>query len=40
VKDKDKATRLVPAIRALLIDLILGYTPADESADAKNSASG
>lgn len=29
--------RLKPALRAVLIDLILGYAGADEEADAKNS---
>lgn len=36
LKDREKVTRLKPAIRGYLTDLILGYTPADEAQDAKN----
>ncbi len=35
-KEKDRVARLKPAIRAYLMDLILGYTPVDEAKDAKN----
>ena len=40
LNDKAKVARLKPAIRSYLTDLILGYLPADEVADAKNSPSG
>ncbi len=36
MKEKEKLAKLRPAIRAHLLDLILGYTPADEAADAGN----
>lgn len=36
LKDKARVARLKPAIRTHLTDLILGYIPADEVADAKN----
>ncbi len=38
-REKDKLARMVPAVRAQAVDLVLGYTPADEAADAKNSRS-
>ncbi len=34
--DAAKAGRLKPALRAKLLDLVLGYAGADEGADAKN----
>jgi hypothetical protein len=34
--DKKRIATLKPAIRAYLVDLILGYLPADEANDAKN----
>lgn len=40
LKDKDKVTRLKPAIRGHLSDLILGYLPADEAKDMGNSPTG
>ena len=36
MKDKSKVAKLKPAIRGYLVDLVLGYLPADEAADAKN----
>lgn len=36
VRQKEKVARLRPAVRAHLIDLILGYAAEDEAADAKN----
>lgn len=36
LKDKDRLARLKPAVRAILVDLVLGYSPADEARDAKN----
>lgn len=36
-KDKARAAKLRPAIRAYCVDAILGYSPASEEADAKNS---
>lgn len=36
LKDKAKVAKLKPAIRGYLVDLILGYLPADEASDAKN----
>lgn len=38
-KDKDRAARLLPVARVYAVNLILGYEPADEAADAKNSPS-
>lgn len=38
--DRPKVDRLKPAVRAILVDLVLGYTPADEAKDAGNSRSG
>jgi hypothetical protein len=35
MKDKPRVAKLKPAIRAYLVDLVLGYLPADEIADAK-----
>jgi hypothetical protein len=37
VKDKERVGRWKPHVRGIVIDLILGYAPADEGADAKNS---
>lgn len=37
---RETAAKLKPAVRSILTDLILGYTPADEAQDAKNSRSG
>ena len=37
---KEQADRLVPALRASLLDLVLGYEPAEEVADAGNSDGG
>lgn len=34
--EKGKTARLKPAVRAILVDLVLGYAPADEARDAKN----
>ncbi len=34
--EKEKVAKLRPAIRAHLLDLVFGYLPEDESADAKN----
>jgi hypothetical protein len=39
-KDKEKVARLKPAIRALMVDLVLGYTPEDERACAANLPTG
>lgn len=36
MKDKDRVARLKPAIRAHLVDMVLGYTPEDERAAALN----
>lgn len=36
MRDKEKIARLKPAIRSYLVDLALGYSPADEVSDAKN----
>lgn len=33
---KDKLAKMRPAVLGQLLDLILGYTPADEEADLKN----
>lgn len=35
-KDKEKVGRIKPIVRGYLLDLILGYTAADEAKDAKN----
>jgi hypothetical protein len=35
VKDKDRTARLKPAVRGILVDLVLGYAPADEYAAGK-----
>lgn len=35
-KDKGRVAKLKPVIRGYLVDLILGYLPADEANDAKN----
>lgn len=37
---RDKVAKLVPAVRQQLLDLVLGYSAAQEAADAKNSHSG
>lgn len=37
---REQAGRLKPAVRVILTDLILGYSPEDEAKDAKNSSSG
>lgn len=36
VKDKARVAKLKPTIRSYMVDLVLGYLPADEAADAKN----
>lgn len=33
---KGKAAKIVPTLRAKLLDLVLGYEPAKEAADLKN----
>lgn len=38
-REKEKLARLVPAVRLWAANLILGYEPADEAQDAKNSRS-
>lgn len=40
LRSKEEISRLKPAIRQYLVDLILGYLPADEAKDAGNSHSG
>jgi hypothetical protein len=37
---KEQTAKLRPAVRAILLDLVFGYAPEEESADAKNSPSG
>lgn len=37
---REQAARLVPDLRNKMLNLVLGYMPADEEADAKNSPSG
>lgn len=36
LRDKERLKQLRPAVRSHLLDLILGYAPEDEAADAKN----
>jgi len=36
-KDRDKITRMKPTIRSYAVDLVLGYSAADEAADAGKS---
>lgn len=38
-RDKDKIAKMVPAVRLWVVNLILGYEPADETQDAKTSRS-
>jgi hypothetical protein len=38
--DAHRAGRLVPNLRERVIDLVLGYSPAQEAADVKNSTAG
>jgi len=37
---KEEVARLKPAVRAHIVDLILGYLPADEAKDQGNSSGG
>lgn len=37
---RELAGRLIPDLRNKIVNLVLGYSPADEEGDAKNSPSG